>query len=64
MNTMLKGNGSNGNLLSQIRQFANELKKSGKSPEQMLNDLVASGKYTNEQVEQAKRFAKMFIGKI
>lgn len=64
MNTMLKGNGSNGNLLSQIRQFANELKKSGKSPEQMLNDLVASGKYTNEQVEQAKRFAKMFVGKV
>lgn len=64
MNTMLKGNNTNGNLLSQIRQFANELKRSGKSPEQMLNELMASGKYTNEQIEQAKRFAKMFIGKV
>lgn len=65
MNTMLKGkNGSNGNLLSQIKQFANELKKSGKSPEQMLNELMASGKYSQQQVEQAKNFAKMFIGKM
>lgn len=64
MNTMLKGNGTNGNLLSQIRQFANELKKSGKSPEQMLNDLMANGKYSQQQVEQAKRLAQMFVGKL
>lgn len=65
MNTMLKGNGSNnGNLISQIKKFANELKKSGKSPEQMLNELMASGKYSQQQIEQAKRLANMFIGKI
>jgi len=67
MNTMLKGFGGNngsGNILSQIRQFADNLKKSGKDPNQLLNELMASGKYTQEQIEQAKRLAQMFSGKL
>lgn len=66
MNTMLKGFGrkSGNNLLSQINQFAEELKQSGKDPNQVLNELLTSGKYTKEQVEQAKRMAQMFLGKI
>lgn len=61
MNTMLKGNG---NLLSQIRQFAKDLERSGKDPQALLDELLKSGKYTNEQVEQAKKMAQMFMGKL
>lgn len=61
MNTMLKGNG---NIIAQIKKFAQDIQRSGKDPQIILDELIKSGKYTNEQIEQAKKMAQMFIGKM
>lgn len=63
-NTMLRNpnNRNNRNLISEIRQFANNLQRTGKDPNVLLNELLASGRYSNEQVEQAKRMAKIILG--
>lgn len=63
MNTMLKNNG-NTNLSSQIKQFANDLSNKGINPTALLNQLLASGKVTKEQVEQAKNLANILLNKI
>ena len=55
---------NNLNLISQINQFANQIKQSGKSPEQMFNELVSSGKFTSQQIENAKQFASLMKGKL
>ena len=56
---MFLKNQSNQNLISQVNKFAKEIKNSGKNPEQMLTDLINSGKYTQSQVGQAKTMAQM-----
>lgn len=64
MNTMLKNNGNTNNLSSQIKQFANDLSNKGINPTELLNQLLASGKVTKEQVEQAKNLANILVNKI
>lgn len=62
MNTMLVKNSVT---KSQFLKFADEIKRSGKNPETILNDLISSGKVSKEQVEEAKRkanFYKSFLG--
>lgn len=56
MNTML----GNQNLKNQILNFANDITKSGKTPQQLFDEIVASGKYTREQIESAKKKAEQF----
>lgn len=55
----LNQNQNNQNLISQVNKFASELKNSGKNPEQILNELISSGKYSQSQIEQAKTMAQM-----
>lgn len=55
-------NRNNKNLISEIKQFADNLQRSGKDPNVLLNELLASGRFSNEQVEQAKRMAKLLLG--
>lgn len=49
---------NNGNMFQQFQQFKKMM--TGKDPQKVLNELVSSGKYTQQQVEQAKRMAEQF----
>lgn len=59
---MVLNNQNNQNLISQIKNFANTIQASGKSPEVLLNELIKSGKYTSSQIEDAKRMAQGVMG--
>ncbi len=54
-------NGYNGNNNDLLRQFA-EFKKSiqGKDPNAMLQQLLNSGRFTQEDVEKARKLATTF----
>lgn len=52
--------GSNQNMVSQFMQFRREIEQSGKDPRAMLDEMVASGKVTKQQVEQAKGMAMLY----
>lgn len=45
-------------LVQQFQQFKKMLV--GKDPQKMLNEMLSSGKYTQEQVNQAKAMAEQF----
>lgn len=49
----------NSNLLQLIQQF-NQFKQQirGQDPQKMLNDLLSSGRYSQSQVDEAKRMAQ------
>lgn len=59
-NRIQTSNSSNNNLENQIRQFAENLKRMNKDPNQLLDELISSGKYTNEQINKAKTLASLF----
>lgn len=61
MNTMLNGNSRN--LISQINNFKKQIEQSGKSPEQLLNDLVSSGKVSQDQLNGAINMAKLILNR-
>lgn len=58
MNTMFKG--QNQNIIQKFLKFRSNLLASGKDPQVMLNELVSSGKYTQEQINNAKNMAEKF----
>lgn len=63
MNTMFTNRNSNQNeLKSNFFKFAEEIRKSGKNPKQMLDDAINSGKFTPEQINQARTMANLFSG--
>lgn len=51
----------NQNLISQINNFQNQIRQSGKNPEQLFNEVVNSGKYSQSQIEEAKQKARSLI---
>lgn len=51
-------NQNNQNLNSSINQFAEQIIRSGKNPKQMVMDLLTSGKISQKDFENAKRFAE------
>lgn len=56
MNPLLQNRpGGNGNMLQQFQQFKKML--GTQDPQQLLNELMASGKFTQAQLDQAKRMA-------
>lgn len=57
MNTMFV---NQNNLKNQIMDFANNIRASGKNPEDLLNEAISSGKYTPEQINNAKMLAEKF----
>ena len=63
MNTMLNNQNQN-NLIKQIKDFQNEIVKSGENPEELLEKELNSGKYSKQQIEWAKNMAKLFANKI
>lgn len=48
----------NGNMLQQFQQFKKML--GTQDPQQLLNELMASGKFTQTQLDQAKQMAEQF----
>lgn len=64
MNTMFKNNPNSTSLLSQFNKFVSDFKKSGQNPEVVLNQLISSGKVTQEQVDRAKMLASLFSGQL
>lgn len=47
-------------MLQQFNQFKNSLSQTGKQPQQILDELINSGKITKEQLDQARSMAEMF----
>lgn len=62
MNTMIR-NSSQNNFMKNFGIFAENIKKSGKNPQSMIDELISSGKITKEQYEQAKKLASFILGK-
>lgn len=61
MNPLLRNRpGGNGNMLQQFQQFKKML--GTQDPQQLLNELMASGKFTQAQLDQAKQMAEQFKG--
>lgn len=56
MNSMLRN--QNNNLGPQFQKFYKEFMQSGKDPNQVLNELVSSGKISKDQLEQTVNKAK------
>ena len=54
-------NQNNPNLISAVSNFARELSKTGKSPEQLFNEVASSGKYSKNEIEQAKQKAQSIM---
>ena len=52
--------GGSGNMLQQFQQFKKML--GTQDPQQLLNELMASGKFTQAQLDQAKQMAEQFKG--
>lgn len=62
-NSMLRNRATesgNPTLENQIRQFAENLKRMNKDPNQLLDELISSGNYTSEQINKAKTLASLF----
>lgn len=65
MNTMLKNNNnfSQNNIMNKFNDFIQEIKRTNKTPEQLLNEVIKSGKFSNQQIEQAKMLASLICKK-
>lgn len=57
-----QNNQSSQNLVSNINQFSEELKRSGRDPKQMVMEMLNSGKISQSDFENAKRKAESMIG--
>lgn len=61
MNPLLQNRpGGKGNMLQQFQQFKKML--GTQDPQQLLKELMASGKFTQAQLDQAKQMAEQFKG--
>lgn len=56
--------GNNGDIMSQFMQFKKQIEASGKDPQAMLNELLASGKVSPTMLNKAKTLATVFANKI
>ena len=57
------GSSQSGDLLSQFLSFKKDVENSGKDPNTILNELVASGKVNQQQLNRAKTMATLFANK-
>ena len=60
----IAGPASGGDLMSQFMQFKKEIDNSGRDPQTMLNELLASGKVPPAMLNKAKTLAAVFANKI
>lgn len=57
-----QNNQSSQNLVSNINQFSEEIKRSGKDPKQIVMEMLNSGKISQSDFENAKRYAESMSG--
>lgn len=62
MNTMLKNSQNSTSLKEQFFKFCSDFKKSGQDPNALLNQMIASGRVTKEQVDNAIKMSRIFAG--
>jgi len=60
----IAGPASGGDLMSQFMQFKKEIDNSGRDPQTILNELLASGKVPPAMLNKAKTLAAVFANKI
>lgn len=62
MNPFYQAMGGNAqpNMMQRFQQFMNQMQ--GKDPKAMLNDLVASGRVSQQQLDQAQKQAQQMHG--
>ena len=58
------GAGNNGDMISQFMSFKKQIESSGKDPQMLLNELIASGKVPPVMLNKAKTLAMVFANKI
>jgi hypothetical protein len=56
--------GNNGDIMSQFMQFKKQIEASGKDPQALLNEMLASGKVSPTMLNKAKTLATVFANKI
>ncbi len=56
--------GNNGDMMSQFMQFKKQIEASGKDPQTLLNEMLASGKVSPAMLNKAKTLATVFANKI
>ena len=56
--------GNNGDMMSQFMSFKKQIEASGKDPQALLNELLASGKVSPTMLNKAKTLATVFANKI
>lgn len=54
---------ANGDLMSQFMQFKKQIDASGKDPQTLLNEVLASGKVPPGMLNKAKTLAAVFANK-
>ena len=61
-NTMFKNNEgkSGGNIMQRFKAFAKDINSSGRNPEDILKELVDSGKVSKQQLDNAVKMAKQY----
>lgn len=59
----IAGHQAGGDLMSQFMQFKKEIDNSGRDPQTMLNELLASGKVPPAMLNKAKTLAAVFANK-
>ena len=57
-------NVANGDIMSQFMQFKKQIEASGKDPQTLLNEMLASGKVSPTMLNKAKTLATVFANKI
>lgn len=60
-NSMIKNNNNNnnnGNIINDFFKFAKDFKASGKDPQKYLDELINSGKFNKNQINEAIKKAK------
>ena len=61
--TNIAGQSGNGDMLSEFLGFKKRIENSGKDPQTMLNELIASGKVSQQQLKRARSLATVFANK-
>lgn len=60
LSTGVSSGNSQENIISKLMNFSNEIKASGKDPKALLDEVIKSGKYTEEQIKNATKKAEQF----
>ena len=58
------GSNGSGDIMSQFMSFKKQIEASGKDPQALLNEVLASGKVSPTMLNKAKTLATVFANKI